>query len=227
MNLEKKKSHSRAHIQTRKQQIQIISRVMSHSPSVFDLHSATHTDRVHRFSQCCSSAQFATQLASASTKIHNFPDLIHRAREIWFNLNPSTDWEEAFRGHPRIGDDPVKLKEKFSTTSDWALGEQSKAMATANAETLTELGEMNVKYEEKFGRIFIICATGVSAEFVLANVKDRMENSPWAEMMVAAREQMKITELRLEAKLELRRRERKSVVFDEEEGEGIERTNDN
>ena len=88
---------------------------MSHSSSVFDLHSATHTDRVHRFSQCCSSAQFATQLASASTKIHNFPDLIHRAREIWFNLNPSTDWEEAFRGHPRIGDDPVKLKEKFST----------------------------------------------------------------------------------------------------------------
>jgi 5-hydroxyisourate hydrolase/2-oxo-4-hydroxy-4-carboxy-5-ureidoimidazoline decarboxylase len=56
---------------------------------------------------------------------------------------------------------------------------------------------MNVKYEQKFGRIFIICATGVSAEFVLANVKDRMENSPWAEMMVAAREQMKITELRL------------------------------
>ena len=193
----------RAHIQTRKQQIQRISRVMSHSPSVFDLHSATHTDRVHRFSQCCSSAQFATQLASASTKIHNFPDLIHRAREIWFNLNPSTDWEEAFRGHPRIGDDPVKLKEKFSTTSDWALGEQSKAMATANAETLTELGEMNVKYEEKFGRIFIICASGVSAEFVLANVKDRMENSPWAEMMVAAREQMKITELRLK-KLNLR-----------------------
>ena len=54
----------------------------------------------------------------------------------------------------------MKLKEKFSTTSDWALGEQSKAMATANAETLTELGEMNVKYEEKFGRIFIIGATG-------------------------------------------------------------------
>ena len=68
-------------------------------------------------------------------------------------LKPVHGLGGSFRGHPRIGDDPVKLKEKFSTTSDWALGEQSKAMATANAETLTELGEMNLKYEEKFGRI--------------------------------------------------------------------------
>ena len=48
----------------------------------------------------------------------------------------------------------MKLKEKFSTTSDWALGEQSKAMATANAETLTELGEMNLKYEGKIWENF-------------------------------------------------------------------------
>ena len=152
-------------------------------------------------------------------------------REIWFDLNPSTDWEEAFRGHPRIGDDPVKLKEKFSTSSDWDWARRTiESDGDGDGRDVARVGEMNVKYEQKFGRIFIICATGVSAEFVLANVKDRMENSPWAEMMVAAREQMKITELRLK-KLNLSfgedGEERKSVVFDEEEGESIERANDN
>lgn len=79
----------------------------------------------------------------------SMPALVHAAREIWYDLNPSRDWEEAFRGHPRIGDDPVKLKEKFpSSSGDWAMGEQSNAMATATEETLRELGEMNVKYEQ-------------------------------------------------------------------------------
>ena len=185
------------------------------SSSVVDFHSLSREELCRLFSQCCSSTEFASRLADCCCASSNssssnsdvkakqmmqksMPALVHAAREIWYDLNPSRDWEEAFRGHPRIGDDPVKLKEKFpSSSGDWAMGEQSNAMATATEETLRQLGEMNVKYEQKFGRIFIICATGVSAEFVLANVKDRMENSPWAEMMVAAREQMKITELRL------------------------------
>jgi 5-hydroxyisourate hydrolase/2-oxo-4-hydroxy-4-carboxy-5-ureidoimidazoline decarboxylase len=177
---------------------------MSSPPVSIDLRSLSRDEIIHHFSLCCSSTAFASKLASRSATCNSFPELVHHAREIWFDLNPATDWEEAFRGHPRIGDDPIKLREKFhSTSGDWAMGEQSNAMATATEGTLKELGEMNVKYEEKFGRIFIICATGVTAEFVLANVKDRMENSPWAEMMVAAREQMKITELRLK-KLNLR-----------------------
>ncbi|HIA94555.1 MAG TPA: decarboxylase, partial [Candidatus Marinimicrobia bacterium] len=55
----------------------------------------------------------------------------------------------------------------------------------------------NRLYKDKFGFIFIVCATGKSAEEMLALLKERLENDPKAELLTAAEEQNKITQLRL------------------------------
>jgi len=163
----------------------------------FDINNASKEERVEAFLTCCSSLAFAEQLALAKERFESYQDLNNLSRKIWFNLS-AEDWEEAFRGHPRIGDDQEKLRERFKDTARWASDEQGHAIATANEQVLKELGEENVRYEKKFGgRIFIICATGVTAEFVLDNIRDRMENSAYAELGCAAREQQKITEIRL------------------------------
>src|SRR5215210_196477 len=76
----------------------------------------------------------------------------------------------------------------------WAEGEQSGARDAA-AETLDALAEGNREYEERFGFIFIVCATGKSAEEMLATLRGRLDNDAEAELRVAAGEQWRITEL--------------------------------
>jgi len=56
----------------------------------------------------------------------------------------------------------------------------------------------NIEYEQKFGHIFLICATGRTAEDMLANLRERMRNEAATEVRVAAEEQRRITQLRLE-----------------------------
>ncbi len=109
-------------------------------------------------------------------------------------------WEEAFRGHPRIGERKA-APTQGATAAAWSRGEQSKVEA-ASAAVLTELREANEAYEAKFGRTYIVCATGKTAEEMLAIAKGRLQNAPDAELRAAAEEQRKITDLRL-AKLVL------------------------
>ena len=70
-------------------------------------------------------------------------------------------------------------------------------MMSADVQTKLELVKQNRKYEEKFGYIFIVCATGKSASGMLELLRIRLENSPESELKIAAGEQMKITNLRL------------------------------
>jgi OHCU decarboxylase len=105
------------------------------------------------------------------------------------------DWLQAFAAHPRIGD-ADSLREKYSSTKQWASGEQS-GIAEANDATIQELAQLNNDYVEKFGYIFIVCATGKSADEMLAILRDRLPNHPDAELLIAAQEQQKITLLRL------------------------------
>jgi 2-oxo-4-hydroxy-4-carboxy-5-ureidoimidazoline decarboxylase len=117
------------------------------------------------------------------------------AGRIW-NALSQADWKEAFSHHPRIGD--LKgLRQKFATTANWASKEQA-GVDGASDELLSGLAEKNRLYEEKFGYIFIVCATGKSAGEMLALVSERMKNEPGAEIRLAAAEQAKITKLRLE-----------------------------
>lgn len=116
------------------------------------------------------------------------------ADEIWQHLSES-DRKEAFAHHPKIGD-LKNLREKFSSTARWASTEQG-SIVTASEETLRSLAERNQQYEMKFGYIFIVCATGKSAEEMLALLNSRMSNFPDTEILVAASEQASITRLRL------------------------------
>ena len=106
------------------------------------------------------------------------------------------DWLEAFAQHPRIGDREA-LRTKFAASAAWA-GEEQQGAAAAPAATLDLLAEGNRAYEEKFGYIFIVCATGKSADEMLDLLRGRLENDPDTELVNAAREQRAITRLRLE-----------------------------
>jgi len=121
--------------------------------------------------------------------------LFTKAHDIWYNL-AENDWLEAFTHHPKIGD-INSLKEKFASTSAWASGEQG-SVKQASQQVLEALAEGNRAYEEKFGYIFIVCATGKSADEMLALLQARLPNQPEDEIKIAMGEQAKITQIRLE-----------------------------
>lgn len=117
------------------------------------------------------------------------------AEETWNSLG-SQDWKEAFSHHPKIGDVHA-LREKFASTAAWASGEQS-GVKSASDETLRRLAEGNAEYERKFGYIFIVCATGKSAEEMLEMLESRLTHPAERELNIATAEQAKITRIRLE-----------------------------
>lgn len=131
-------------------------------------------------------------------------ELLEDAEEQWY-LCSHDDWKGAFAQHPRIGD-LESLKKKFASTAQWAAGEQS-GVQDADTETLKALADANRQYEERFGYIFIVCATGKSAGEMLAMLNSRLKNDPAVEIEVAADEQNKITRLRLEKLLEVETKE--------------------
>ena len=106
------------------------------------------------------------------------------------------DHREAFTHHPRIGDIDA-LRTRFAATAAWAGNEQS-GVAAASEATLQALAAGNAAYEARYGYRFIVCATGLSGDELLARLLARMANDPDDELRIAAAEQAKITRLRLE-----------------------------
>src|SRR5215204_2164194 len=135
--------------------------------------------------KCCGSSAWAERMAS----LFPFTDkgkLFQKAAEVWNGLDEK-DWLQAFQHHPKIGD--VKsLQEKFASTAKWASGEQA-SVQQASLETIEKLAEGNQHYEAKFGYIFIVCATGKSAEEMLGILQARLPNEPADEIKIAAAEQ--------------------------------------
>jgi 2-oxo-4-hydroxy-4-carboxy-5-ureidoimidazoline decarboxylase len=105
------------------------------------------------------------------------------------------DWREAFTHHPKIGD-RAALRERFPATHDLSSREQAGVAAASDA-VLDALAEANRRYEARFGYIFIVCATGLTADDMLAKLNARLTNAPGTEIALAAAEQAKITALRL------------------------------
>jgi OHCU decarboxylase len=150
------------------------------------------------FLKCCGSTAWAKAMGDARP-FSNSDELSSRANEIWWNLDEE-DWFEAFRTHPKIGEKKAATAQSAEAEA-WSAQEQSESERAA-AETKAALAEGNREYERRFGFIFIICATGRSAEEMLAALNDRLSNDPEAELRVAAEEQRKITQLRLQKLLE-------------------------
>ncbi len=142
---------------------------------------------------CCGSTRWADAVA-ALRPFWDVGQLLNIAGRVWREL-PREDWLEAFRAHPKIGESRPQ-RETGAEAQRWAEGEQARARE-ASDETLDALSEANREYEERFGFIFIVCATGKSAEEMLALLRERINNDPETELRVAAGEQWRITELRL------------------------------
>jgi OHCU decarboxylase len=117
------------------------------------------------------------------------------ADAIWAKLGPD-DWREAFAHHPRIGERP-HVENEGTQAARWSSDEQQ-SVSSADAAVRAELDAVNREYEAWFGFIYIVCATGRSAEELLAFARERMQNTLETELRVAAEEQRKITKLRLE-----------------------------
>lgn len=120
--------------------------------------------------------------------------LLAAARDEWFALGRA-DWLEAFGHHPKIGDHE-SLRQRLATTAHLSEREQSGVEGAAE-DVLAALADGNRSYEDTFGFIFIVCATGKSAGEMLQLMRARLSNPPDVELRIAAGEQAKITELRL------------------------------
>ena len=144
--------------------------------------------------RCCASTRWVKRVL-ARRPFASFAELQAVAKEAWSGLDRA-DYLEAFAQHPRLGADPVRLRERFAT-ADWSIGEQAGVTST-DAATLEALRAGNAAYEERFGFVFLVCATGKGAREVLTLLEQRIGNDPETELGVAAAEQAKITELRLE-----------------------------
>jgi 2-oxo-4-hydroxy-4-carboxy-5-ureidoimidazoline decarboxylase len=144
--------------------------------------------------KCCGSSAWVAQM-SALFPFRSADQLLEAAETVWYRCREE-DWREAFAHHPRIGD-LNSLREKFASTRAWAAGEQAGVQHTS-ADVLQQLAQGNREYEEKFGHLFMVCATGKSAEEMLALLHARLPNPPETEINIAMAEQNKITRIRLE-----------------------------
>ena len=163
-----------------------------------ELNSLTSVAANEEFLKCCGSSEWAKGMINARP-FSNWDDLSSKADEIWWKVDEK-DWLEAFRAHPKIGERKAAAAQS-TEAQRWSAQEQSESQKTA-AETKEALADGNREYEQRFGFIFIICATGKSAEEILAALNGRLDNDPTAELRVAAEEQRKITQLRLQKLLE-------------------------
>jgi 2-oxo-4-hydroxy-4-carboxy-5-ureidoimidazoline decarboxylase len=142
---------------------------------------------------CCGSAAWASELV-ARRPFKDESSLVTASDEIWNRLE-AQDWLDAFSKHPRIGE--RKAPHMASTRSaEWSAQEQQ-SVSAANEEARSALTEANQEYERRFGRVFIVCATGKSTIEMLDLLRRRLQNDDPTELRAAAEEQRKITNIRL------------------------------
>ncbi len=146
---------------------------------------------------CCGSKAWAQSMV-ARRPLDDQNALLAASNDVWRNLTEA-DWMEAFHSHPRIGESAVEsppLEASSAQSEAWSVQEQSN-VADADAAAKRALADANREYEQRFGRIFIVCAKGKSAREILEILQRRLKNDPQTELLEAAEQQRQITELRL------------------------------
>jgi OHCU decarboxylase len=180
-----------------------------------ELNALDEMSAARAFLRCCGSSRWAREMAAA--RPFESAERLHEAADrIWSSLD-AADWLEAFAAHPRIGvrasargrqsalehegrDRSVTGERGWGSASlekRWAAAEQA-GVSSAPESVLARLADGNRAYEAKFGYIFIVCATGKSAQEMLALLEDRLSHDPATERCIAADEQAKITHIRLD-----------------------------
>ncbi len=148
--------------------------------------------------QCCGASRWVAGMV-ARRPFGSRGDAFVAADESWQSLRES-DWLEAFAHHPRIGERTAAVAQGARGAA-WSLGEQSE-VSRAREDVRGQLDRVNQEYEAHFGYIYIVCATGKTAKEMLAIARARMANDPAVEIRVAAEEQRKILQLRLDRLLD-------------------------
>jgi allantoicase len=162
-------------------------------PALASLNGATGDEAAVALLRCCGSRAWGSRVADARP-FGGHLDLFAAAEEALDEMR-SDDWLEAFAAHPRIGE-RTPFAENLASTRSWAEREQAGALA-AGEKVLDELAKRNREYEERFGFVFIVCATGRTGEQMLASLLERLANPRDVELSFAADEQRKITRLRI------------------------------
>jgi OHCU decarboxylase len=149
--------------------------------------SADRTELIDTLLSACHSERFAEGVADA--RPFRDPDhVLQLADTVWLRLDPA-DWLEALHGHPRIG-------ENGGTSQEFSRTEQA-GMADADGDVRAAIAAGNQEYEARFGHVFLISAAGRTPQDILDNLRSRLHNSPEREVVEAAEQHRRITELRL------------------------------
>ncbi|TPW16041.1 MAG: hypothetical protein FD129_794 [bacterium] len=147
-----------------------------------------------RLGRCCAAPGWVTAMAQARP----FADraTLNRALEAALAALRPTDLLAALRRHPRLGESTAAAP-SGRQEQGWSRAEQS-CLAMAADPVKVQLARLNAEYEKKFGWIFLLCATGLSAEAVVSHLERRLAADPEAELAAAGVELAAITRLRLE-----------------------------
>ena len=142
---------------------------------------------------CCGSRAWAREMA-ARRPLADETAVLAASDAVCASLRDE-DWLEAFRAHPRIGEKKAEAAAPKQSAA-WSAQEQSAASA-ADEKTKAALAEGNREYERRFGRIFIVCATGKTSAEILAILRKRLQNDAVTELRESAEQQRQIAQLRL------------------------------
>lgn len=142
---------------------------------------------------CCGSTAWARAMA-AERPVYTEAQFCTRAGEIWRELSEA-DWLEAFRSHPRIGERHAE-RATTATSVQWSAGEQ-RDVAQSDEAVKQAIAEGNRRYEERFGRIYIVCASGKKPAEILGILEQRLKNDDATELKESADQQEQIMQLRL------------------------------
>jgi 2-oxo-4-hydroxy-4-carboxy-5-ureidoimidazoline decarboxylase len=153
-----------------------------------DFNDIAPEEAKRRLLECFASTRWARQVADGRPYA-DVAALLDAAERAWADLTPS-DWDEALRGHPRIGEG--------GGGSPAASEREQQGVRVAGAAALAEMADGNRRYEARFGHVFLIAAAGKDAAEILAALRARMGNDPVTEAQVAAAEHRKIARMRLE-----------------------------
>ena len=148
----------------------------------------------HHLEECCGSTFWVNRMMDKRPFL-SIDKMEVEAINIWSKVNES-DALEAFARHPEIGD-ITSLEKKYATTFARA-GDEQKSVSNATRKTLIALEEGNRSYQNKFGFIFIVCATGKTADEMLSLLQQRLHNDLSKELEIAKKEQQKITRFRIQ-----------------------------
>jgi len=149
--------------------------------------------------ECCGSTAWADAML-LRRPFRGESQFLEVADETWGSLT-ETDWRQAFASHPQIGATPGASKASGDGLhARWSREEQAGMQDAADA-TRPAIADGNRAYRERFGYIYIVCATGKSSDQMLAILTGRLRNDTATEIRIAAEEQRKITRLRLQKML--------------------------